>query len=376
LKARLPLKALWLLTFLFFSILLSIQPSRPEAIILPLSHSTRNANLAAQELDRNYTIIQTRENDLRDAVLTGPMELLEEESRLGDNSGRLYAEHLAYALTMPIVSLGTGRDCRRSSPNVLSPPRLRRVIERMHAALSSEIDLKTLAIESGYGRNHFLRMFWETTAHTPHQYLLRLRDKRDQELMKNRSIPLMDIALQCGFASHSHLSRVFRQIVGETLSKFGRETSEHFPASLVRTVVICMKVVNVGHWRGKSMNSNSLIDEESKQPPNPSTDDLFSLRFLHCRSALFYIACRVLDGEQGAEEAVHNGFRVGSRTAREFTDEGIFRGWILRGLIDEALLIRHRRDEVKVGKRCIGTNANLECPGDTRTSDILCTGAG
>lgn len=166
-KARLLLKALWLLTFLFFSILLCIQPSKPEAIILPLSHSTHNANLTAQELDRNYTIIQAKENGLRDAVLTGPMELLEEESRLGDNSGRLYAEHLAYALTMPIFSLGTGRDCRQSSPNVLSPPRLRRVMERMHAGLPSEIDPKTLAIESGYSRNHFLRMFRESTGHTP-----------------------------------------------------------------------------------------------------------------------------------------------------------------------------------------------------------------
>jgi hypothetical protein len=55
LKARLPLKALWLLTVLFFSILLlSVLLFEREAIILPLLDPTRNANLEAEELDRNY----------------------------------------------------------------------------------------------------------------------------------------------------------------------------------------------------------------------------------------------------------------------------------------------------------------------------------
>jgi hypothetical protein len=113
------LKALWLLTFLFFSILISVQISEREAIILPLLHSTPSANLGAEEWDRNYTLIQAKESGLRDAVLTSSMELLEKESRLGGNSGELYAEHLAYALTMRILSFGTRRDSRQNSPNEL-----------------------------------------------------------------------------------------------------------------------------------------------------------------------------------------------------------------------------------------------------------------
>jgi hypothetical protein len=107
LKLRLLLKALWLLTFLFFSIVLSVRLAGRGAIILPLLHSIRNANLGAEELDRSYTLIQTKESGLRDGVLISPTEMLEKESRLGGNSGRLYAEHLAYALTMRILSFGT-----------------------------------------------------------------------------------------------------------------------------------------------------------------------------------------------------------------------------------------------------------------------------
>src|SRR6202012_968198 len=140
LKARLLLKALWLLTFLFFSILLSVQISEGGGIILPPLHSTRNANLGAEELDRNHTPIQTKESGPGDAVFTSPMELLEKESRLGGSSDRLHAVHLASALTRNILFFLRRRDSRQNFPNVLSSPRLRRVIDRMHGGLSSEID--------------------------------------------------------------------------------------------------------------------------------------------------------------------------------------------------------------------------------------------
>jgi hypothetical protein len=94
-------------------------------------------------------------------------------------------------------------------------------------------------------------------------------------LMKNGSMPLMDIALECGLANQSHLPDVFRQIVGATPSEFRRESSEHFPASLVVsgkrafeiwTMLVCVNGMIVDQLGGKSVNSNSLIDEELKQP--------------------------------------------------------------------------------------------------------------
>jgi AraC family transcriptional regulator len=93
----------------------------------------------------------------------------------------------------------------------------------MEAGLSSDLDLKTLAIESGYSRNHFLRMFRAATGYSPHQYLLRLRVNRAQAMMKNRSMRLIDVALECGFSSHAHLTRVFQQVIGATPSEYRRD---------------------------------------------------------------------------------------------------------------------------------------------------------
>jgi AraC family transcriptional regulator len=92
----------------------------------------------------------------------------------------------------------------------------------MEDELDTDLDLKTLASASGYSRNHFLRMFRAATGYSPHQYLLHLRVKRAQALMKNRSMNLIDIALDCGFSSHAQLTRVFRQITGTTPSEYRR----------------------------------------------------------------------------------------------------------------------------------------------------------
>ena len=98
---------------------------------------------------------------------------------------------------------------------------LRRVIERMRN-LDTELSLQVLAKESGYSRVHFSRMFRAATGYAPHNYLLKLRVDRVRELLLSSTLSLTEIALECGFSSHSHLSRVFRQVLGATPSEYRR----------------------------------------------------------------------------------------------------------------------------------------------------------
>ena len=113
---------------------------------------------------------------------------------------------------------------RRNTVKQVSPlPRhiLRRVIDRMRN-LETASSLEVLAKESGYSRVHFVRMFRTATGYTPHNNLLRLRLDRARELLASRTLSLTDIALECGFSSHSHLSRVFRQVLDVTPSEYRR----------------------------------------------------------------------------------------------------------------------------------------------------------
>ena len=98
---------------------------------------------------------------------------------------------------------------------------LRRVVERMQS-FDSDLSLQALANESGYSRVHFVRMFKAATGSSPHNYLVNLKLERARELLKIPSMSLIDIALDCGFSSHSHMSRLFHKFVGVTPSAYRR----------------------------------------------------------------------------------------------------------------------------------------------------------
>jgi len=66
---------------------------------------------------------------------------------------------------------------------------------------------------------------------------------------------------------------------------------------------------------------------------------IFDARFWPCYQTLHFIACRVLGGSERAEEAIGNCWRIASRQPQRFEHEGEHRSWLLRVLIDEALVL-------------------------------------
>jgi AraC family transcriptional regulator len=159
-----------------------------------------------------------------DTALRDLMLLLAREAEAGGVSGRVYAESLSTALATRLLFVG--RSLQPPSSMKLSPlPRriLRRVIDRMEAGLDADLTLAELATESGYGRTHFTRMFKAATGQTPHRYLLELRLRKAQSMLTNRALPLIDIALACGFSSHAHLSTAFRSRFGMAPSAYRRD---------------------------------------------------------------------------------------------------------------------------------------------------------
>jgi DNA-directed RNA polymerase specialized sigma24 family protein len=103
---------------------------------------------------------------------------------------------------------------------------------------------------------------------------------------------------------------------------------------------------------------------------------IFDAWFWRCYRMLHFIACRVLGGPERAEEAIGSCWRIASRHPQRFEHEGEFRSWLLRVLIDEALVLFResvptptskalcesvpawvfRSDDVRVGKGDIRTD--------------------
>ena len=66
---------------------------------------------------------------------------------------------------------------------------------------------------------------------------------------------------------------------------------------------------------------------------------IFDARFRRFYRTLYFIACRVLGGPERAEEAIGSCWSIASRHPERFEHEGEFRRWLLRVLIDEALVL-------------------------------------
>ena len=73
-------------------------------------------------------------------------------------------------------------------------------------------------------------------------------------------------------------------------------------------------------------------------------------RLLRYRAVLSFLADRVLNNHLEAEDAVRNCLLTASSTVPQFESEGAFRSWLARVLLDEALVILHK-------KRAGSTNA-------------------
>ena len=107
------------------------------------------------------------------------------------------------------------------SRSVNSGPRLiawqrRRVLEHIEIRLGTPIRNRELAALVDFSEFHFNVAFRNSLGTSPHEFLIRRRIERAQQLMLSTDMPLCDIAAECGLADQAHLSRLFRKVVGET----------------------------------------------------------------------------------------------------------------------------------------------------------------
>lgn len=157
-----------------------------------------------------------------DTSLSTIMQLLRDEAKSGGPSGPFYTEHLAHALAARLFTL-MNRSISRPNPDLageLHSRILNGIIERIEANPLEQFDLAALAAESGYSYTRFIHAFRAQTGLSPHRYIVRLRLSRAKQLMRNRSLTLLEIALESGFASHAHFTHAFRQHVGCAPSQF------------------------------------------------------------------------------------------------------------------------------------------------------------
>ena len=135
--------------------------------------------------------------------------------------GDVFAPMSAQALALDVLA-ETGRGLAELAH--AEPGWLRRVRASLHEDPAADVTLESLAELAGRHPVHLARSFRGFHHCTVGDYLRRLRVERAAHLLRTTRRPLLEIALDCGFAGAAQFSRSFRAIHATTPSAWRQAT--------------------------------------------------------------------------------------------------------------------------------------------------------
>ncbi len=91
-----------------------------------------------------------------------------------------------------------------------SQPKLAEAVSLMEANIEEPMTLDELSHHVGLSRRQLERLFQRYLHCVPTRYYLELRLERARQLLLQTSMPIVDIALACGFISAPHFSKCYR----------------------------------------------------------------------------------------------------------------------------------------------------------------------
>jgi AraC family transcriptional regulator len=132
-----------------------------------------------------------------------------------DQASQLFVDHVLLAVGVHVAqTYGGMRALARSVRGGLAPWQVRRAKEILCANLDGRVPLQEVARECRLSVSHFSRAFRRSMGVAPHNWLLTRRVEAAKEKLRDHRLTLSDVALDCGFADQSHLTRVFTRIIG------------------------------------------------------------------------------------------------------------------------------------------------------------------
>lgn len=137
----------------------------------------------------------------------------------------LYVDAIAHMMAAHLAR----SHCTRSRPARIMPAKpisgwkMRRLIDFIEDNLDSNLSLHAMAAEVEMSPLYLARAFKAAIGQSPHQYVLSRRIERARELLRNTSMPVVDVAMAVGFSSQSHLSHWFLRQVGVSPAAYRRQ---------------------------------------------------------------------------------------------------------------------------------------------------------
>lgn len=198
------------------------EPFETVQVFLPLdSLNELTDELHAPKIETLVCPIYSVQRD--EVMLNLALALMPALAKPGEAS-TLFADHVFAAMRLHLAQTYGGLTLpQQKAPGSLAAWQERRAKDLLSDNLEADPSLSELANACGMSVRHLVRAFKATTGLPPHRWLLRRRVERAKELLQGTDDRLSDIALACGFADQSHLTRVFLALAGSTPGAWRRE---------------------------------------------------------------------------------------------------------------------------------------------------------
>jgi transcriptional regulator GlxA family with amidase domain len=183
-----------------------------------------------------HRVLFTKVVPSKDVVIDSLGRALLDADRVGGSFGQIYADCISIAIIARLLA-SANRAVTSKRPKVaeLARWRLKRAIDYVEAQLDKPVSLADVASSAGLTRMHFAAQFKAATGLRPHEYLLRRRIERAQEMLVGTDMSLVDVALSVGFQTQAHFTSVFKRYAGQS-PRAWRES--RVPAHMGREIIV------------------------------------------------------------------------------------------------------------------------------------------
>ena len=98
--------------------------------------------------------------------------------------------------------------------------RMQHMLAYIEVHYTEELTVESIAKAGHVSKRECLRCFQKAMGTSPIQYVIGLRIAKAKKLLHQSTLTLLEVSEQCGFQTQSYFTKVFKEQVGETPSKY------------------------------------------------------------------------------------------------------------------------------------------------------------
>ena len=180
---------------------ISLYPARmPMPYRWHQNNSILYLNLSEELLERNCSQLSNVDrielvttHNTRDPLLQQIGLALRTDFDAGSPGGEIYATTMANAVAVHLLQYYSSQQIYRpQASGGLSPHKLKKITRHIEEHLEEKILLADLAAIAQLSEYHFARAFKQSTGSSPHQYIIKTRIDRAQQLLQQSDLEIND----------------------------------------------------------------------------------------------------------------------------------------------------------------------------------------